>query len=100
MTLDDKWANVAKSLSYQPERDTATAMMERVNQIKRGAVKAFHTLHTPADPRLRPRKDPERAPEIAQRRKIDIVLETLSRGARYVREQVHQQLSQDHGLSR
>jgi hypothetical protein len=30
ITPDDKWAQVARVLSYQPERDTATAMLDRV----------------------------------------------------------------------
>jgi hypothetical protein len=44
VTLDDKWAQVARALSYQPEKDNAVAMFERVSSIRRGAVRTFHDL--------------------------------------------------------
>jgi hypothetical protein len=71
ITPDDKWAHVAKRFALQQERDTATALRERAGQIKRGAVKAFHTAITVADPRLRPKSE-KQAPEVVQARKIDL----------------------------
>lgn len=37
---DDVWANVARNLSRQPERESATAMIERLAGIRRGAARA------------------------------------------------------------
>jgi hypothetical protein len=80
ITEDDKWSAVAKRFALLPERGTATAMMERVRQLKRGAVTIFHLTGTP-DPRLRPAhartRDASQAPEIIQRRKLDILMETV-----------------------
>ena len=44
ITLDDKWSQVARVLSYQPERDSATGMLERVTGLGRGTVRAFHDM--------------------------------------------------------
>jgi conjugative relaxase-like TrwC/TraI family protein len=44
ITLDDKWAQVARVLSYQPEKDNAVSMFERVLAIRRGSVRAFHDV--------------------------------------------------------
>jgi conjugative relaxase-like TrwC/TraI family protein len=44
ITADDKWSQVARVLSYQPERDSATAMRERVTSLTRGAVRVFHDM--------------------------------------------------------
>jgi ATP-dependent exoDNAse (exonuclease V) alpha subunit len=41
ITVDDKWANVARALAYQPEQDSALAMMGRVLSLRRGAVSGF-----------------------------------------------------------
>jgi hypothetical protein len=38
VTVDDKWANVARALAWQPERDTATSLRERVGELRRGSV--------------------------------------------------------------
>lgn len=84
ITLDDKWANVAKALSYQPQRDSATAMLERVRQVKRGAVAAFHSVMQPADPRLRPRAKP--APDVVHRRRWDVAMDALRQVAQAVTE--------------
>lgn len=44
ITLDDKWANVARVLAYQPEKDTATALLDRIRVAKRGGVKEFQRV--------------------------------------------------------
>ena len=44
VTLNDRWANVARSFAYQPEKDIAIALFERVGQIRRGAVRQFHKV--------------------------------------------------------
>jgi hypothetical protein len=70
ITVDDKWANVAKAFSHQAKQDSALAMLDRVLEVKRGAVRAFHAAMRPADP-ARP-AGPVQAPEIVQRRRWDI----------------------------
>jgi hypothetical protein len=80
ITQDDKWSAVASRFALLPERGTATAMMERVREVKRGAVSLFHQTGTP-DPRLRPAYQRARvarqASEIVQRRKLDLIMETV-----------------------
>jgi hypothetical protein len=49
VTLEDKWANVARVLSYQPEPDSATALRERAHAFRRGAATAFRNS-LPPDP--------------------------------------------------
>ena len=44
VTLNDRWANVARSFAYQPEKDIAIALFERVGQIRRGAVRQFQMV--------------------------------------------------------
>jgi hypothetical protein len=95
VTIDDKWAMVAKALSYQPERDSALSMLERAQRIRTGAVNAFHQILTPPDPRLRTRSASPRVPEIVQERKLmDAVLEKISLGLRQVREAYRPERSQ------
>jgi phage/plasmid primase-like uncharacterized protein len=46
ITLDDKWANVGRNLAYQPEKDLAVSMLERVESVRRGTVNRFQSsLH-------------------------------------------------------
>lgn len=88
ITLDDKWANVAAALSYQPERDSALAMRDRVTSIKRGVVNSFLRVSESSDPRLRPNVKPEDGPEVVRRRRIDIGMEVVRRGIERVRRSV------------
>src|SRR5271166_768012 len=44
ITQDDKWANVARTLSWRPEKDTAIALLDRVAGLRRGSVRAFHDI--------------------------------------------------------
>jgi phage/plasmid primase-like uncharacterized protein len=43
ITIDDKWANVARNLSYQPEKDLAVSMLGRVESVRRGTVNRFQS---------------------------------------------------------
>jgi conjugative relaxase-like TrwC/TraI family protein len=72
ITIDDTWANVAKNFVTQKKSDSALDLLDRVNGLRRGAVRAFHHAVRPADPR-RPDR-PTHAPDVAQRRKLDIGL--------------------------
>ncbi|HME27915.1 MAG TPA: hypothetical protein VKI44_42455, partial [Acetobacteraceae bacterium] len=47
ITLDDKWAQVARVLSYQPEKDNALSMLDRVGRLGRGTVRTFHDVLPP-----------------------------------------------------
>jgi ATP-dependent exoDNAse (exonuclease V) alpha subunit len=72
ISVDDKWANVARSLSYQPVKDTATALSERVRTMRQGTVKAFQKTLLPAA--LGPEKAPSAGHEVAAMRRSDISL--------------------------
>src|SRR5262249_46788290 len=47
ISLDDKWAQVARALSYQPEKDNALCMFDRVMKLSRGTVRTFHSMLPP-----------------------------------------------------
>ena len=47
ITVDDKWAQVARVLSYQPEKDNALSMFDRVASLSRGTVRTFHDMLPP-----------------------------------------------------
>ena len=47
ITVDDKWAQVARVLSYQPEKDNALSMFDRVTRLRRGTVRTFHDMLPP-----------------------------------------------------
>ena len=72
ISVDDKWGNVARSLSYQPVKDTATALAERVRGMRQGTVKAFQRTLLPAS--LGPDKPPTQGHEVAALRRSDISL--------------------------
>jgi hypothetical protein len=44
ISLNDLWANVARSLCHQPEKDSAVALFERVNRVRRGSVRQFQKV--------------------------------------------------------
>jgi hypothetical protein len=73
ITLHDRWANVARALAYQPEKDTATALLDRLRQAKRGGVRAFQQVM----PDVRQARHAAELPaqQVAQRRSIDRTLE-------------------------
>jgi hypothetical protein len=60
ITTEDKWAQLARVLGYQPGKDTALRLFERVSALRRGAVRAFHdivppNIGQPQQPHARPR---------------------------------------------
>jgi hypothetical protein len=73
ITLNDRWANVARTLAYQPEKDTAVALFDRVHRLRRGSVREFQRampdIHRAARPEMSP------AHEVVERRTLDIALE-------------------------
>ena len=46
ITVDDKWAQVAR-VRYQPEKDNALSMFDRVTRLRRGTVRTFHDMLPP-----------------------------------------------------
>jgi hypothetical protein len=54
VTLDDKWAMVAKALVKAPVKDLASDLAERARTLRSGMVKGFqHGMHAPEQRRLR-----------------------------------------------
>lgn len=88
ITEADKWSVVAKAFAWQPERDSALSMRDRVSRIKSGTVDMFLRANEHADPRLRPKLRPKHAPEIVRRRMVDIGLDAVRRGVEKVRRTV------------
>lgn len=104
VTLDDKWAQVARALSYQPEKDNAVAMFERVSNLSRGAVRTFHDLAAFRQVR---QKVPDLAQQQRQERSLPDELRAMVRQAveqvRHVAEQARawrHDRGQGHGRSR
>ena len=54
ITIGDKWANVAKNFITQTKTDGALNLFDKVNELRRGTVKAFHQARRPTDPRQQP----------------------------------------------
>jgi hypothetical protein len=79
VTLNDRWANVARSLSYQPEKDTAVALFERVGKVRRGGVRQFQRVV----PDVHRASREMHTQEIPARRKLD-------RGLEHIRTALHQ----------
>jgi len=84
ITIEDRWASVAKALTYKPEQDSALAMMERVRQVHRGAVSSSEIMREDdlADPRTT-RPVPEHAPQAAQERSLEVEFERAREATRY-----------------
>ena len=72
ITIGDKWANVAKNFITQTKTDGALTLFDKVNELRRGTVKAFHQARRPTDPRQQP--GPAHAHHVAQQRKVDTVM--------------------------
>ena len=65
ITVDDKWAQVARVLSYQPEKDNALSMFDRVVSLSRGTVRTFHGM-LPANVARQNSRSHTRGHEVAQ----------------------------------
>ncbi len=73
ITVDDKWAQVARVLSYQPEKDNALSMFDRVASLSRGTVRTFHDMLPPNVARQNNRRA-TRGHEIAHTHKRELGL--------------------------
>ena len=63
ITPDDQWDHFAKRLTASPPKALATAMIDRADALRRGAVKSFHQAMHPAEQRMRYGEQPSMAPE-------------------------------------
>lgn len=75
ITVDDRWANVARTLAWQPEKDTATAMLDRLRSARRGGVHAL--LQVMPDIRQAKHAAASPAQQVVQRRSIDRAFEQV-----------------------
>ena len=72
-----KWANVARAMSFQPEPDSATALRERAQQFRRGAVRGFQRS-LPADPlRQASRQHEAVGPRVVERKRQRLTLDRV-----------------------
>ena len=107
ITTEDKWAQIARVLSYQPEKDTALRLFERVSALRRGAVRTFHDIAPPDIGQQCSRRSRTRGHEVAesqrQERSLSADLRTKIRlvidRARYAHQRAAQ-WSRDVGLFR
>lgn len=76
VTEDDEWAQVAKNFVTEKKMDSALAMLEKVGQVHRGAVKAFHNAVQPTDPRQP--GPPSHVGDLVRGLKLDRLMERLS----------------------
>ena len=51
ITPDDVWANVARNLSRQPEKELASDLVEQAERVYRGAVRSLATAFQPKEQR-------------------------------------------------
>jgi len=83
ISLNDLWANVARSLSHQPEKDLAVALFERVSRIRRGSVRQFQKVMP----------DVHRAQQERQAERV-LAYRRLDRGLQHVRAVLRQFVQQ------
>ena len=88
ITMDDKWANVARNFIAQGKTDGALSMMEKVSGLRRGAVRSFHHAMRPSDPRMEP--GPVRAPELSLVRQIGRGLDVAQQAMYRAMERAHE----------
>jgi len=71
ITTEDKWAQLARVLSYQPEKDTALRLFERVSALRRGTVRAFHDIAPPDIGQQCSRRSRTRGHEVAESQRLE-----------------------------
>jgi hypothetical protein len=86
VTIDDKWANVARALAWQPERDTATALRERVGELRRGSVRWFQAATARVDIAQATRA-PD-APAIGQRLRLEQIRDGMRQAVEVVKHRL------------
>jgi hypothetical protein len=87
VTATDKWANVARAMSFQPQKDSATALRERAHSFRRGSIRAFHNS-LPHDPFRQTTHRATAGPELVERKRVRQTLHRVSEVMRQAIEQV------------
>jgi ATP-dependent exoDNAse (exonuclease V) alpha subunit len=90
VTDDDRWGYVARRLSWQPEKDTATALATRVETLHRGTVDLLHKVAS-SQAALDPRqhyKAATGAARVVQARQFDRAWAAAQRAASIIKDAV------------
>ena len=82
--MNDRWANVARSLAWQPEKDTALALFDRIGAARRGGVREMCR----AMPDVRQARQFMQVPNIAESRQIERSVEKARREITHAVERV------------
>ncbi len=96
ITEDDRWAQFARRLTASPQKALATSMIDRSQDLQRGAVRTFHQHMHPAERRMQHRQPPSAAPErmdaerAARLSPLQQVTEIAHRVRDYVRDVAHE----------
>ena len=77
VTVEDKWANVARAMSFQPQPDSATALRERAQRFRRGAIKGFHGALPPDPARQNSRQYAAAGTKMAERKRHRLTLDRV-----------------------
>ena len=97
ITIGDKWANVAKNFITQTKTDGALNLFDKVNELRRGTVKAFHQARRPTDPRQQP--GPAHAHHVAQQRKVDTVMTRVIQHSMQIAQEHVRSIKRGMGMS-
>jgi hypothetical protein len=91
ITTDDKWAQVARSMADQREKDSATALSERVHGVRQGGVRAFQHTLLPAQDGHRAGHSMSQGADITQHHKVAMQLsQTFEDAEEYAQRVVDQ----------
>jgi hypothetical protein len=96
VTEDDRWAQFAKRLTASAPKSLATTMLDRSQDLQRGAVKDFHQRMHPAEQRMQQGLSPSAAPDRMQDERaaklspLQQVAELAHKVRDYVRDVAHE----------
>ena len=88
VTVEDRWANVARAMAFQPQPDSATALRERAQRLRRGAVKGFHGTLSPDPMRQASRQHVAAGPTMAERKRQRLTLDRVRTAMRQAAERI------------
>lgn len=94
ITANDKWANVARTLSRQPEKDSAVSLIERVSQIRRGSVQTFQQVLRQTEAAKASHQPPSQGHIIVMRRKLEQRLKPVVQKAMQIPREIKQRAAE------
>lgn len=102
ITLDDKWANVARALAYQPEQDSALAMLERALQVRRWSADGLRRMSAPVGAPRSDVADSARLRHLGQTMAVEArgVARAVQRGLVQTRQAIRRGVSEGRGWTR